>query len=215
MEDMDINLTPKQLRILTLIRDYRLAYGYSPTMQELAEEVGVSKVTVFEHCEALIKKGALVRDANKARSLQVAHDVDLPDERDTRVPLVGAIAAGYPIEAVEDRQFVDLEDLFGPHKRRGRKKTSETFALEVTGDSMIEELIREGDYVICERRSNPRNGDTVVALLADEEATLKKFYKEKGGRIRLQPANRKYDPIIVKEREIEIQGIVIGVVRVY
>lgn len=205
---MDLNLTPKQMHILTRVRDLRLAQGYSPTMQELADELGISKVTVFEHVEALIKKGALVRDPNKARSLQVHPDLELPDDRPTKLPLVGSIAAGRPIEAVEEREFLDLEDLFAPRRRRS---AAETFVLRVKGDSMIEEHIRNGDYVICLKRDTARNGQTVVALLDDGEATLKKFYKERK-RIRLQPANRKYEPIYVDD--CQIQGIVIGVVRV-
>ena len=99
-----MNLTPKQLRILNMIRETRVTRGYSPTMQEMADEIGVSKVTIFEHVEALIKKGALLRDANKARSLEVSPRLELPDERGSlKLPLVGSIAAGSPIEAVEDR----------------------------------------------------------------------------------------------------------------
>lgn len=203
------NLTPKQLTILKRIRDLRIARGYSPTMQELADELGVSKVTVFEHVEALIKKGALLRQANKARSLEVSPHFDLPDEqRSTRLPLVGTIAAGVPIDAVEDREFLDLEDLF-PSSGAG---DSSTFVLRVRGDSMIEEQIREGDYVIVQKRNTARNGETVVALLDNGEATLKKYYREKG-KVRLQPANDKYDPIIVDN--CTIQGVVIGVVRQY
>jgi repressor LexA len=211
-----MNLTPKQLRILTRIRDTRLSRGYSPTMQELADELGVSKVTVFEHVEALIKKRALVREANKARSLQVSPDLTLPDEEShTRLPLVGTIAAGLPIEAVEDREHLDLEDLFAP--RRGGT-TSNIFVLRVRGDSMIDEHIREGDYVVCEKRDTARNGQTVVALVmtgGNGEATLKKFYKDRNGRIRLQPANERYEPIWVDPHDLQIQGIVIGVVRQY
>jgi repressor LexA len=208
--NMALNLTPKQMKILTRIRDIRLSRGYSPTMQELADELGVSKVTVFEHVEALIRKGALVRDANKARSLRVSPNVKLPDElRNTKLPLVGTIAAGKPIDAVEDRQFLDLESLFAPGSRRG---TGDVFVLKVRGDSMIDEQIRPGDYVIVERRNTARNGETVVALLDDGEATLKKFYKERG-RIRLQPANEAYEPIWVDN--CTIQGVVIGVVRAY
>lgn len=206
-----MNLTPKQLHILTRIRDMRLTRGYSPTMQELADELGVSKVTVFEHVEALIKKRALLRKANKARSLEVNPAVKLPDEqRSTRLPLVGTIAAGLPIEAVEEREYLDLEDLFSPPNAAGN-----TFVLKVKGDSMIDEQIRHGDFVIVEKRNVARNGQTVVALLEDDEATLKKFYREKAGRIRLQPANPKYEPIFVDEGKVQIQGVVIGVVRTY
>src|SRR5688500_5987136 len=112
-----MNLTPKQLHILTRIRDLRVARGYSPTMQELADDLGVSKVTIFEHVEALIKKGALLRQPNTARSLELNPAVSLPDEeRHTKLPLVGTIAAGSPIEAVEDRQSLDLEALFAPRQ---------------------------------------------------------------------------------------------------
>jgi len=204
-----MNLTPKQQRILMLIRDSRLTRGYSPTMQELSEQLGVSKVTVFEHVEALIKKGALRRDPNKARSLELTNRCLLPDEhRATRLPLVGDIAAGRPIEAIEDRQFLDLEEIFTQPTRSG-----DIFVLRVKGDSMIDEQIREGDYVVCRRADTARNGQTVVALLPDEnEATLKKFYRQKG-RIRLQPANEAYEPIWVDD--VQVQGIVIGVVRAY
>lgn len=213
-----MNLTPKQLHILTRVRDLRLARGYSPTMQELADELGVSKVTVFEHVEALIKKGALRRDPNKARSLELTEEAALPDEeRHTKLPLVGSIAAGSPIEAVEDRRSLDLEAIFAPPRGRrvagvGAAASGAVFALQVRGDSMIEEQIRDGDYVVCQRANQARNGQTVVALLDTGEATLKKFYKEQG-HIRLQPANAKYEPIIVAD--CQIQGIVIGVVRTY
>ena len=209
---MSMNLTPKQLRILTRIRDIRLARGYSPTMQELADELNVSKVTVFEHVEALIKKGALIRKANKARSLEVSSNAGLPDEqRNSRLPLVGTIAAGFPIEAVEDREHLDLEELF----TRSTTKTGETFVLKVRGDSMIDEQIRDGDFVICEQRTTYRNGQTVVALLDNGEATLKKFYKERDGRIRLQPANDNFEPIFADPQDVTLQGLVVGVVRAY
>ncbi len=209
---MSMNLTPKQLHILTRIRDIRLSRGYSPTMQELADELNVSKVTVFEHVEALIKKGALVRKANKARSLEVSPDAGLPDEqRNSRLPLVGTIAAGFPIEAVEEREHLDLEELFV----RSSSKTGETFVLKVRGESMIDEQIRDGDFVICEQRTTYRNGQTVVALLNNGEATLKKFYKERDGRIRLQPANDSFEPIYADPSEVTLQGLVIGVVRAY
>lgn len=204
-----MNLTPKQLFILRRINDLRLARGYSPSMQELADELGVSKVTIFEHVEALIKKGALRRQPHKARSLEPTSQAQqLPDEqRRTRLPLVGSIAAGKPIEAVEDREYLDLEELF-PASGAGKNN----FVLRVQGDSMIDEHIREGDFVIVERRNTALNGQTVVALLPDGQATLKKYYREKD-HVRLQPANEKYEPIRVKQ--VQIQGVVIGVVRSY
>jgi repressor LexA len=204
-----MNLTPKQLKILQLIRDCRVRHGYSPTMQELADQIGVSKVTVFEHVEALIKKGALTRDPNKARSLSIADGVVVPDEgRPFRFPLVGKIAAGYPIEKVEDRDELDLLDIVGP--RPGRNGAM--FALRVQGESMKDEGILEGDYILVERADTAANGDRVVALLPNGETTLKTFYRE-GDRIRLQPANPEFQPIIVKD--CKIQGIVRSVLRKY
>lgn len=204
-----MNLTPKQLRILQLIRDWRVRRGFSPTMQELADEIGVSKVTVFEHVEALIKKGALVREANKARSLSIAEGIAVPDEaRPMRFPLVGKIAAGNPIERVADQDELDLNNLFaGRHARE-----DSTFALKVEGDSMRDEGILDGDFVLIERTQSAANGDKVVALLPDGSTTLKTFFKE-DDHIRLQPANPQFDPIRVKF--CQVQGIVKGVVRRY
>jgi repressor LexA len=198
-----MNLTPKQLRILKLIRDWRVRRGYSPTMQELADEIGVSKVTVFEHVEALIKKGALIREANKARSLSIAEGISVPDEaRPLRFPLVGKIAAGYPIEKVQDEDELDLTDLAG---------TDESlFALRVEGESMRDEGILEGDYVLIRRTDVARDGDRVVALLPDGQTTLKTFFK-KDDHILLQPANPDFDPIKVKF--CQVQGVVRGVIR--
>lgn len=195
-------LTPRQIEIMTLIRDGRRIHGYSPTLQEIADELGISKITVFEHVEALLRKGLLTRRTNRARSLELTEVASLPDERPTLLPLVGRIAAGRPIEAIEAREDVDLEQLFSSRHPVG--------VLTVTGDSMIDEQIRDGDMVVFEKRSNPRNGDTVVALVDGEEATLKKFYKEKN-RIRLQPANPKYEPIF--SDNVDVQGVVIGVIR--
>lgn len=203
-----MNLTPKQLRILQLIRDSRIRRGYSPTMQELADEIGVSKVTVFEHVEALIKKGALVREANKARSLSIAEGISVPDEsRPLKFPLVGKIAAGYPIEKVADADEIDLVEFLSTVDKAGS-----TFALQVDGESMRDEGILDGDLVLLERAQVARNGDRVVALLEDGSTTLKTFFKEPD-HIRLQPANPEFEPIRVKF--CQIQGIVKGVVRRY
>jgi len=204
-----MNLTPKQLRILQLIRDWRVRRGYSPTMQELADEIGVSKVTVFEHVEALIKKGALIREPNKARSLSIAEGVAVPDEaRPLRFPLVGKIAAGNPIERVANEEEIDLADILVPKNDR----QNSTFALKVEGDSMRDEGILDGDYVLIERTQVAQNGDRVVALLPDGSTTLKTFFKE-DDHIRLQPANPQFDAIKVKF--CQVQGIVKGVVRRY
>ena len=172
-------------------------------MQEIGDHLGLTKVTVFEHVAALERKELLLRGAkHKARSLQVSDTFEFPDESPVHLPLVGRIAAGQPMEAIEDQESLDLMEMF-PHG-------PDTFALRVTGDSMIDEHIRDGDYVICRRTDTARNGQTVVALLEDGEATLKKFHREKG-RIRLQPANPDFEPIYTDR--IDIQGVVIGVVR--
>lgn len=195
-------LTPRQLEILTMVRDGRRREGYSPTLQEMADELGISKITVFEHVEALLEKGLLTRSTNKARSLEVTSQAQFPDERPTCLPLAGRIAAGNPIEAIENPETIDLEEVF--------TSRYPVRALQVVGDSMIDEHIREGDVVVYEQRSNARNGDTVVALIDGDEATLKKFFREKN-RVRLQPANARYQPIY--SRNVEIQGVVIGVIR--
>jgi repressor LexA len=197
---MTMNLTPKQLKILQLIRDWRVRRGFSPTMQELADEIGVSKVTVFEH--------ALVREANKARSLSIADGVSVPDEgRPLRFPLVGRIAAGHPIERVASEEEIDLTEMLAPSAT-----AAATFALKVEGDSMRDEGILDGDYVLVERTQVAANGDRVVALLPDGSTTLKTFFKEED-HIRLQPANPNFEPIRV--RFCQVQGIVKGVVRRY
>ncbi len=195
-------VTPRQLEILRYIRDFRDRCGYSPTMQEIGDHLSLTKVTVFEHVGALKRKGLLLQGRkHSARSLQVSAGFKFEDEKPTRLPLAGRIAAGMPIEAIEDRQSLDLEEMFPP--------SGDIFALQVAGNSMIDDQIRDGDWVVYEQRRNPRNGDTVVALV-DDEATLKRFYKEKN-RIRLQPANEAFEPIFV--RDVEIQGVVIGVIR--
>lgn len=202
-----MNLTPRQLDILVAIRNFRHWHGYSPTMQELADQFGTSKVTIFEHIGALEEKRVLRRDKHKARSLEIIADERLPDEdRPTKLPLLGTIAAGAPIEAVENREELDLEKLF--HSRAG------VYVLRVRGDSMIDDHLCDGDYVVIERRENARNGEQVVALLDTGEATLKRFYKE-GGKIRLQPANKSMEPRIVEADRCRIQGVVIGVLRSY
>jgi repressor LexA len=198
------NVTPRQMDILRFIRQYRHRLGYSPTMQEIGDHLHLTKVTVFEHVGALEKKGALQRGPkHKARSLRVDPKFEFPEDRPTRLALAGQIAAGAPIEAIEDTEAIDLEEVFA--------RPAETFALRVKGQSMIDEQIRDGDYVICERRTTARNGETVVALLADGEATLKRFYRERN-RIRLQPANPDFEPIYAQE--VDVQGVVIGVLRV-
>jgi len=202
-----MNLTPRQLDVIVAVRNFRHLHGYSPTMQELADQLGTSKVTIFEHVNALEKKRVLRRDRHKARSLEITADGKLPDEeRSSKLPLLGTIAAGSPIEAIENREEIDLEQLFASR--------SGVYVLRIRGDSMIEDHLCDGDYVIIERRSSAKNGEQVVALLDTGEATLKRYYKE-GHRIRLQPANSAMEPRIVEADRCRIQGVVIGVLRSY
>ncbi|MSR44774.1 MAG: transcriptional repressor LexA [Phycisphaerales bacterium] len=205
-----MNLTPKQLRIFKFVRQFRILHGYSPTLQEIADDLQVSKVTVFEHVEALVEKGALRRNPNKARSLSEVESAIPRDEvQGMSIPLLGRIAAGMPIERCAQDERLQLDAIFG----RTTARRGEMFALQVEGESMRDEGILEGDYVIVERRSTARNGERVVALMPDGETTLKTFFREKSGMIRLQPANPEFKPILVPD--CTIQGVVIGVMRRY
>ena len=205
-----LNLTPKQMRVFNFVRQFRVTNGFSPTLQEIADDLGVSKVTVFEHVEALVDKGALRRNPNKARSLSEVENAMPPNEGSgLSFPLLGRIAAGMPIEKYAQDERLQLEEIFG----RTTARRGEMFALQVEGESMRDEGILDGDYVIVERRSTARNGERVVALLEDGETTLKSYFKERDGTIRLQPANPEFEPIIV--RDCTIQGVVIGVMRRY
>jgi repressor LexA len=196
-------LTPRQFAVLQFVQDYQRQKGYSPTMQELADHFDVSKVTIFEHLGSLEKKGWLSRAKYRARSLRIDPGVELPQPQgEPGLPLVGSIAAGRPIEAIQDDSRVDLNDMF-PAKNN-------TFVLRVRGDSMIDEHIADGDLVVIQPTGQPHDGQTVVALLDSGEATLKKFYRE-GGRVRLQPANPNYPPIYADR--VNVQGVVVGVIR--
>jgi repressor LexA len=203
-----MNLTPRQLDVIVAVRNYRHLHGMAPTMQELADHLGTSKVTIFEHVGALERKGVIRRDKHKARSLEIVSDTLLPDEdRTTKLPLLGNIAAGSPIEAIENREELDLETMFAARKG--------VYVLRVRGDSMIEDHLCDGDYVVIERRESARDGEQVVALLDSGEATLKRFYREGGGNIRLQPANSTMQARIVPSSRVKIQGVVIGLLRSY
>jgi repressor LexA len=187
---------------------------YSPTLAEMASELNISRSTVFEHLAELRRKGLLSGYQNKARSLKVSSQgQELLSELSGQssptyvteaggIPLAGSVAAGVPVEAVENIESLSLTSAFG--------SGDDIFALEVTGDSMINEDIRQGDYVICRRSRIASDGELVVAIVDDENATLKRFYREKD-RARLQPANDDYMPIYTDNCRIE--AIVIGLVR--
>jgi repressor LexA len=206
-----MNLTPRQLEIVKFMRKYAAEHEYAPTMQEIADHLGISRPTVFEHIEALEARGAITRQRTRSRAIELVPEL-LSRPHEVRIegfqlPLVGRIAAGAPIEAIEETEVLDIEALF-----RGR--TGDVFALQVRGNSMIDEQIRDGDFVIVEKRDDARNGETVVALIDDAEATLKKFYHDVG-QIRLQPANPTMEPLFVDPDRVRIQGVVIGVLRKY
>ncbi len=199
-----VKLTPKQLRIVEFIRQYERENRMAPTLHEIAEHMGTSKVTVFEHMRALEQKGAIRRSHYKSRSIELSPKLAVTEDERHQFPLVGTIAAGQPIEAIELPDTIDITALFEPRKA--------PYVLRVRGNSMIDEQIRDGDFVIIERRETANNGETVVAVMPNGEATLKKFYREKD-RVRLQPANATMAPIYVED--CQIQGVVIGVLRKY
>lgn len=196
--------SPKQLQILEFIKEFIESEGYAPSLQEIAEHFGLASAsTAYHHVRQLEQKGLINRSDNANRSIQVASS-QAPEAVD--LPLVGEIAAGVPIETIEQEEAFPV-----PATLLGR---GECYVLRVRGESMIGEQIRDGDYVLVEKRSDPANGETVVAILHGEEATLKKFFRE-GPHIRLQPANEELSPIIVHSEKVEIRGVVRGLIRQY
>jgi repressor LexA len=199
-----MSLTRRQSQILNFLKTYLQEKGFSPSFEEIATYLQVSSLNgVYKHLQALEQRGYIRRLSNRARSIQLCN----PDQiGKATIPLLGTIAAGTPIEALtEDEEVSVPEDFLG----KGRH-----FALRVRGDSMIDEQIRDGDLVIISERTQAHNGQTVVALIDGETATLKKYYREKN-MVRLQPANPVMDPIYVREDVLRIQGIVTGVIRRY
>jgi len=207
-------LTPKQLQVLRHIADFQGNRCYSPTIADLASALSLSRSTVFEHLAELQRKSLLTTSPGRARSLKLtsrgrrvleSSPVEAPEEDEVAgggVPLLGRVAAGLPVEAVENRDTLSLKSCFGTG--------DDLFALRVSGDSMIEEDIQPGDYVICRRAEQAQNGQIVVALVHEGEATVKRFYKEPG-RARLQPANSRYEPIYSDDCRIE--AVVVGLLR--
>lgn len=209
---MAIVLPKKKRQILEYLKNYIAEYGYAPTLSDIAKKFRVSSLaTVHEHVQFLEKNGFLRRQARKAREMMIMaprdENVEIPEYAlegsATVLPIVGTIAAGEPIEAIENRDAV----LSVPHEFI---KSKNCYILKVKGDSMVESLIADGDYIIVEKRDYAQDGDIVVALLEDGTATLKQFFKHKNY-IRLQPANRNYEPIMVEN--VIIQGKVVGIIR--
>jgi repressor LexA len=198
-------LTKRQKQILDFITRFLDEKGYSPSLMEIGDHFGLSSpATVHKHVDNLRRKGLVRKTWNANRSLELTPSA--LGVRSIRLPLAGRVAAGEPIEAVEQRETIAV-----PENMVGR---GETFVLQVRGDSMIDEQIRDGDFVILEKRARVHNGEVVVALVDGQEATLKKFFRE-GSRIRLEPANPAVEPINVTAERVRVQGVVVGLLRRY
>ncbi len=203
-----VTLYKKQKQILDFISQYIQINGYSPTLQEIADAMGLSSLaTVHEHLQALEKKGIIKKYDGSVRGIEVLDERYNANLNVIELPLVGFIAAGQPIEAIENslETVVVSSDMVSKSKR--------CYVLQVKGDSMIEEGIFDSDHIVIQQQNTAQDGDIVVALIDNEFATLKKFFKEPNGKIRLQPANSKMDPIVVDAKSVAVQGKVTGVIR--
>jgi repressor LexA len=212
--DLIDGLTPKQLQVLRHIAVFHGNRCYSPTIAELACQLNLSRSTVFEHLSELQRKSLLTTSPGRARSLRLTsrgrrllsqsrgRSGPAGEPAQGGIPLAGRVMAGLPVESIENRDSLSLESCFG--------MGDGLFALQVAGDSMIDEDIRPGDYVICRQTEVATDGDLVVALLDEAEATLKRFYREQD-RVRLQPANAGYQPVY--SSNCRIQGVVVGLLR--
>ncbi len=200
-------LTKRQREILNYLTAYTEQNGYAPSFEEIAENFGYNSLaTVHEHLTNLQRKGYIKRSYNESRAIEI-----LPTEavaKALELPLLGTVAAGVPIEAVEHNETITVpEDLV--------RANGNHYVLRVRGNSMIDEQIRDGDFVVVNERQRADNGEMVIAMLGGSSATVKKFFRERDGRIRLQPANETMEPMYVHENDISIQGIVVGVLRRY
>ena len=201
----DMSLTKRQREILTYLTEYSAGNGYAPSFEEIASQFGYSSLaTVHEHLSNLERKGYIKREYNESRAIELLPSDIYP--RALQLPLMGSVAAGMPIEAIQSQEMISVPDDFV-------RKTGNHYVLRVRGNSMIDEQIRDGDFVIVNERQTADNGEMVIALVDGNSATVKKLYREKDGRIRLQPANEAMSPIYVHENDISIQGIVVGVLR--
>jgi repressor LexA len=206
-------LTPRQKELLDFISGFVGENGYCPSYDEIAKGLDLASLaTVHKHIAALAAKGYLNRTENHSRSLEIGarYFDETKSSRSPRlsleIPLEGRIAAGQPVEAYTNREVVNFGDFTG---------VEGTYALQVSGESMIEDHICDGDFVLIERTDTVRNGDVVVALVRGSESTLKRFYRETDGSVRLQPANRTMEPIRVAASDIQVQGKLLAVLRKY
>jgi repressor LexA len=204
-------LTKRQKEVLDFIAGFVEDNGYSPSYDEIAQALHLASLaTVHKHVEALQSRNYLRRSFNQSRSLDVSPDY-MKERRDNaaitgEIPLAGRIAAGTPVEAIPGQDTLQFKDFTGK---------GNTFALQVSGESMIEDHICSGDFVLVEKTAEVDDGEIVVALVNNTDATLKRFYREKDGRIRLQPANSAMSPIFVQPEDLQIQGRVLSVLRKY
>jgi len=199
-------LTKRQREILNYLSNYSEQNGFAPSFEEIAENFDYNSLaTVHEHLTNLERKGYIKRNYNESRAIEILPSEATP--RAVELPLLGSVAAGVPIEALEDNEtFAVPESFVG----RGNN-----YVLRVRGNSMVDEQIRDGDFVVVNERQRADNGEMVIALVNGNSATVKKYYRERDGRIRLQPANESMSPIYVHENDISIQGVVVGVMRRY
>src|ERR671923_2645140 len=199
-----VPLTRRQREILDFISAQIAAHGYAPSFEEIAQRFNFqSLATVHEHLTNLERKGYIRRTHNESRAIEVVPPKGQTGA--TELPLLGLVAAGAPIEAVTSDETIAVPDELLP--RRGR-----SYVLKVRGNSMIDEHIKDGDYVVVQERNQADAGQTVIALVHGEGATVKRFYREPGGWIRLQPANDSMQPLRVNERDVIVQGVVVGVI---
>lgn len=200
-------LTRRQKEILDYIEGFIEDRGYAPSFEEIAESFGYSSLaTVHEHLSNLERKGYIRKAYNESRSIELVESESAPAT--VPLPLLGTVAAGLPIEAVQDDEALSVPpDMV----RRGR----ENYVLRVQGNSMIDEQIRDGDYIVVASQDTAEDGQMVVALVRGDSATVKKLYREAGNRIRLQPANPTMSAIVEDARDVQIQGVVVGVIRKY
>jgi len=207
-----MTLTKRQKEVLDFLVTFLNKHGYSPSFEEIARSLKLTSLaTVHKHVTTLERKGFVRRGYNQSRSIEVTQ---LPkpvreqvlDRHTVELRLMGRIAAGRPLEAVEEHEVLSLGEF---------ARSDKTFALQVKGSSMIDDHILNGDYVVVEPTQVANPGEIVVALVGNDDATLKRFYREPGGKIRLQPANSDMAPLIVPAADVKIQGRVVGVLRKY
>jgi repressor LexA len=198
-------ITKRQKEILEYLKTFLLEEGYSPTLEEIADHFGLASLNgVYKHLKVLEERGFIQRLSNRARSIKIVDAIATSES--LTLPLLGYVAAGQPIEAVANSDEISIPEMF--------HTPGDNYVLRVEGDSMIDQQIQDGDLVVVERRDTARNGETVVALVDGEQATLKRYYRE-GSQIRLQPANPSMEPIMVEETRVTVQGVVVGLMRKY